>query len=73
MFFLEYVEFEVNRAIEWLGGNEHKKIAAVLILRELALHTPTLFYQQFQQFFDNIFTAVRDPRVSTVLASNNTH
>ena len=61
---LEYVEFEVKRAIEWLGGNEHKKIAAVLILRELAIHTPTLFYMQFQQFFDNIFTAVRDPRVS---------
>lgn len=35
----------------------------VLILRELAIHTPTLFYQQIQQFFDNIFIAVRDPKV----------
>ena len=65
-FFLdvEYVEFEIKRALEWLGGNEQKKLAAVLILRELAIHTPTLFYPQFQQFFDNIFTAVRDHRVS---------
>ena len=39
-------------------------IAQVLILRELAVHTPTLFYQQIQQFFDNIFIAVRDPKVS---------
>lgn len=58
----EYVEFEIKRALEWLGGNEHKKLAAVLILRELAIHTPTLFYQPFQQSFDNIFTAVRDPK-----------
>ncbi len=39
----------------------------VLILRELAVHTPTLFYQQIQQFFDNIFIAVRDPKVRTAL------
>jgi FKBP12-rapamycin complex-associated protein len=58
----EYVEFEVRRALEWIGGNEHKRLAAVLILRELAVHTPTLFYQQIQQFFDNIFTAIRDPK-----------
>ena len=41
-------------------------IAQVLILRELAVHTPTLFYQQIQQFFDNIFIAVRDPKVSYI-------
>lgn len=62
LFYLEYVEFETKRALEWLGGNENKKLAAVLILRELAVLTPTLFYQQFQQF-DNIFPAVRDPKV----------
>ena len=63
MIFIEYVEFEIKRALEWLGGNDNKKLAAVLILRELAIHTPTLFYMQFQQFFDNIFSAVRDPKV----------
>ena len=67
----EYVEFEIKRALEWLGGNEQKKLAAVLILRELAIHTPTLFYQQFQQFFDNIFTAVRDHRVKTSTLPSN--
>ena len=25
----EYVEFEVKRALEWIIGNEHKKLAAV--------------------------------------------
>ena len=58
----EYVEFEIKRALEWLLGNESKKLAAVLILRELATHTPTLFLLHFQ-FFDNVFAAVRDPRV----------
>ena len=60
----EYVEFEIKRALEWLAGNENKKLAAVMILRELATHTPTLFYMQFPQFFENVFVAVRDPRVS---------
>ena len=36
----------------------------VLILRELAVNAPTLFYQKVQPFFDNIFTAIRDPKVS---------
>ncbi len=38
----------------------------VMILRELAVHTPALFYQQIQQFFHNIFIAVRDPKVRVV-------
>ena len=37
----------------------------VLVLRELAVYSPTLFYQSVQQFFDNIYGAIRDPRVST--------
>ena len=28
----EYVEFEVRRALEWIGGNEHKRLAAVSFL-----------------------------------------
>lgn len=35
----------------------------VLVLRELALCTPTFFFQQVQQFFECIFNAVRDPKV----------
>ncbi|KAJ9575042.1 hypothetical protein L9F63_007777, partial [Diploptera punctata] len=60
----EYVEFEVKRAFEWLGGDRHegKRHAAVLVLRELAVSMPTYFFQQVQQFFDLIFNAVRDPK-----------
>lgn len=34
----------------------------VFILRELALCTPTLFYQSIQRFFDSIFKPIRDPK-----------
>jgi catalase len=33
------------------------------VLKELAVNTPTFFFQQVQQFFDCIFNAVRDPKV----------
>nr|WIM49540.1 HIF1a pathway protein [Daphnia magna] len=61
----EYVEFEVKRAFEWLSGerNEGRRHAAVLVLRELALSTPTFFFQQVQTFFDVIFYAVRDSKL----------
>ncbi|XP_032242839.2 serine/threonine-protein kinase mTOR [Nematostella vectensis] len=63
-FTADYVEFEVKRALEWLGGdrNEGRRHAAVLVLRELAVNAPTFFFQQVQPFFDNIFNAVRDPK-----------
>ena len=34
----------------------------VLVLRELALSSPTFFFQQVQTFFDVVFCAVRDPK-----------
>ncbi|KAF5285925.1 hypothetical protein FQA39_LY04386 [Lamprigera yunnana] len=60
----EYVDFEVKRAFEWLGGDrvEGKRHAAVLVLRELALTMPTYFYQQVSPFFELIFYGVRDPK-----------
>uniref|UniRef100_A0AAQ4QZI1 Serine/threonine-protein kinase TOR n=1 Tax=Gasterosteus aculeatus aculeatus TaxID=481459 RepID=A0AAQ4QZI1_GASAC len=63
-FTAEYVEFEVKRALEWLGAdrNEGRRHAAVLVLRELAVSAPTFFFQQVQPFFDNIFYAVWDPK-----------
>ncbi|XP_054720357.1 serine/threonine-protein kinase mTOR-like [Uloborus diversus] len=62
----EYVEFEAKRAFEWLSGDRHeaKRHSAVLVLRELAVSTPTFFFQQVQQFFDCIFNAARDPKAS---------
>ena len=32
------------------------------MLRELAVCTPTFFFQQVNQFFECIFNAVRDPK-----------
>ncbi|KAK6307934.1 hypothetical protein J4Q44_G00212050 [Coregonus suidteri] len=63
-FTAEYVEFEVKRALEWLGAdrNEGRRHAAVLVLRELAVSAPTFFFQQVQPFFDNIFYAVWDQK-----------
>uniref|UniRef100_H3B8U3 Serine/threonine-protein kinase TOR n=1 Tax=Latimeria chalumnae TaxID=7897 RepID=H3B8U3_LATCH len=63
-FTAEYVEFEVKRALEWLGAdrNEGRRHAAVLVLRELAVSAPTFFFQQVQPLFDNIFYAVWDPK-----------
>ena len=37
------------------------------MLRELAIYSPTLFYQSIQQFFENIFGAIRDQKVMPVL------
>ncbi|XP_066601544.1 serine/threonine-protein kinase mTOR [Prorops nasuta] len=60
----EYVEFEVKRAFEWLGGDRHegKRHAAVLVLRELAVSMPTYFFQQVTPFFDLIFNAIQDSK-----------
>ncbi|KOX79033.1 Serine/threonine-protein kinase mTOR [Melipona quadrifasciata] len=60
----EYVEFEVKRAFEWLGGDRHegKRHAAVLVLRELAVSMPTYFFQQVTPFFELIFNAIRDSK-----------
>ncbi|KAJ8979409.1 hypothetical protein NQ317_015841 [Molorchus minor] len=62
----EYVEFEVKKAFEWLQEDkaDGKRHAAVLVLKELAITMPTYFYQQVQQFFENICLAIRDPKVT---------
>lgn len=63
-FTAEYDDFVVKRAIEWLGEERHeaKRHAAVLILQELAMSTPTFFFQNVQPIFDCIFNGVRDPK-----------
>lgn len=61
----EFVEFEVKRAMEWLQGDryENRRLAAVLVLRELALNSPTLIYSYVSQIFDLIWVALRDSKV----------
>ena len=33
------------------------------MLKELAVNAPAFFFQHVQSFFDNIFSAIRDPKV----------
>ena len=42
----DFVVFEVSRALEWLQSDrfEGRRLAAVLVLKELAENAPTLFY-----------------------------
>ncbi len=46
----EFVDFEIKRALEWLMAErvENRRLASVLILKELAESAPTLFYQQIR-------------------------
>ena len=63
-FSADYVEFEVNKALEWLSGDRHegRRHAAVLVLRQLAVNAPTFFFQHIQSFFDLFYNAIRDTK-----------
>jgi FKBP12-rapamycin complex-associated protein len=58
------VEFEVKRALEWLQGDrsEQRRYAAVLVLKELAQNTPTLFNVHVEKFLSHIWVTLRDPK-----------
>jgi serine/threonine-protein kinase mTOR len=59
----DYVEFEVNRGLEWLSAEQwHRRVAACLVLRELALNAPTTFYVKARDFFDRIMPLLGDSR-----------
>ena len=53
------------RALEWLQSDrfENRRLAAVLVLKELAENAPTLFYVHIPMFFIHIWAALRDPDV----------
>ena len=62
----ELVESEVKSALEWLQTEprqESRRFAAVLIIRELAKHSPTLLYPFVPQILDCIWAALRDVKV----------
>lgn len=48
---VDRVEFEIGRSLEWLRSDrgDHRQLAAVLVLRELAREAPTAFYSKTQQ------------------------
>lgn len=68
---VDFVESEVQRALEWLRTERSdRRLAAALSLKELAIHAPTAFHSKTSQstlgqggsneFIDNIFQAIRD-------------
>ncbi|CAM9232634.1 unnamed protein product, partial [Phaeothamnion confervicola] len=61
----EFVEFEVNRGLEWLHAEQwHRRLTACLVLRELAENAPTTFYIKIKDFFDRILPVLRDRHVA---------
>ena len=67
---VDFVDFEVKRALEWLQAQpeprsgETKRLAAVYTLRELCEAAPTLFYVHTAVFFTCIWSALTDPGVN---------
>ena len=60
----ELVQSEIVAALEWLQTDrqESKRLAAVLIIQELANSAPTLVYQSIPQIFDLIWIPLRDSK-----------
>ncbi|XP_057821315.1 serine/threonine-protein kinase TOR isoform X2 [Cryptomeria japonica] len=60
------VEHHVRKALEWLRGErvEHRRLAAVLILKEMAENAPTVFNVHVPEFVDAVWVALRDPTLA---------
>ncbi|KAM3362365.1 hypothetical protein P3S68_017219 [Capsicum galapagoense] len=60
------VERQVKVALEWLRGEriEYRRLAAVLILKEMAENVSTLFNVHVPEFVDAIWVALRDPTLA---------
>jgi FKBP12-rapamycin complex-associated protein len=57
------VETDVKRALEWLsaaGATDNRKLAATLILKELAQNAPVVFYISVPAFVGSVWVALRD-------------
>ena len=67
-FTAELVEAEMTSAFEWLqpdNKQESRKLAAVLLVRELANNSPTLVYGFIPQVFELIWNPLEDPKELT--------
>jgi FKBP12-rapamycin complex-associated protein len=60
------VTIQLKQTIEWLQGEriEFRRWGAVLLLRELAKTVPSLMYEHIPDLLDNLWTALRDPKVA---------
>uniref|UniRef100_F1KPT5 Serine/threonine-protein kinase TOR n=1 Tax=Ascaris suum TaxID=6253 RepID=F1KPT5_ASCSU len=71
-FAVELVEKSLNQVCEWLEEperHEARRLAAVLLARQLALYTSTSFFLRASHFFSNIFNVIRDPKVHVRVAA----
>ncbi|KAH9605868.1 hypothetical protein KSS87_023466 [Heliosperma pusillum] len=57
------VEHQIRNALNWLRGEriEYRRLAAVLILKEMAENASTVFNVHVPDFVDAIWIALRDP------------
>ncbi|GER42126.1 serine/threonine protein kinase mTOR [Striga asiatica] len=60
------VERLVKIALDWLGGEriEYRRLAAVLILKEMAENASTVFNVHVPEFVEAIWVALRDPKLN---------
>jgi serine/threonine-protein kinase mTOR len=59
------MEVALNQCFEWLEEpqrNEQKRLAAVILAKDLALYTQSHFFQRANQFFNNIFKILREAK-----------
>uniref|UniRef100_A0A7S3R516 Serine/threonine-protein kinase TOR n=1 Tax=Dunaliella tertiolecta TaxID=3047 RepID=A0A7S3R516_DUNTE len=62
----DIVDLEVNRALSWCDpkdSTEAKRLAAVMLLREMAEQAPAVFNVHVKAFIDAIWCPLRDTRV----------
>ena len=50
--------------------SEQRRHAAVLVLKELAEHAPTLFNVHVSSFLDHVWVALRDPKMVRVCCAS---
>lgn len=60
----DYVETELERALEWLNSDfSHRRLAACAVLQQLAENAPTVFFVRAKEFFESIWNPLWDTRV----------
>jgi hypothetical protein len=60
---VDYVESELNRALEWLRTDQaHRRFAACAVLQQLAENAPTVFFAKTKEFFDLIWGPLWDSK-----------
>ena len=60
----DIVQFEVKRAIEYLHNDkEIRRYAGILVIKELAVNTPSFLHTYVEVLLDNIWLAIRDTNI----------